>query len=172
MTSSNNETPQSVVFVDSQITNYQAIVAAINPGATVFVYDGAQDGLPQIAQDLQGIPDLASMDIIAHGAAGQVQVGTDTLTTSTIPNYAADLTAIGNALAPDGQLDLYGVSRSCRRRLPDCAATSDGPQRRGFDRPMGATALGGTWTLDATTGPTPDALPANVADCNRSTGCC
>ena len=29
--------------------------------------------------------------------------------------------------------------------------------------PIGATALGGTWTLDATTGPTPDALPANLA---------
>ena len=30
--------------------------------------------------------------------------------------------------------------------------------------PIGATVLGGTWTLDATTGPTPDALPANLAE--------
>ena len=29
--------------------------------------------------------------------------------------------------------------------------------------PIGATLLGGTWTLDATTGPAPDALPANSA---------
>ena len=29
--------------------------------------------------------------------------------------------------------------------------------------PVGAAVLGGTWTLDATTGPTPDALPANLA---------
>ena len=54
MTSSNNETPQSVVFVNSQITDYQAIVAAINPGVTVIVYDGTQDGLAQIAAGSAG----------------------------------------------------------------------------------------------------------------------
>ena len=165
MTSSNNETPQSVVFVDSQITDYQAIVAAIDPGVKVIVYDGTQGGLAQIAQDLQGVYDLASVDIISHGAADEVQVGTDVLTTSTIPTYAADLTAIGNALAPNGQLDLYGC---------DVAAAGDGfltalQQATGRNvaastDPIGATLLGGTWTLDATTGPTPDVLPANLAE--------
>ena len=164
MTSSDNEMPQSVVFVDSQITDYQAIVAAIDPGVKVIVYDGTQDGLAQIAQDLQGVYDLASVDIISHGAADEVQVGTDTLTTSTIPEYAADLAAIGNALAPNGQLDLYGC---------DVAAGGDGfltalQQATGRNvaastDPIGATLLGGTWTLDATTGPAPDALPANSA---------
>jgi hypothetical protein len=164
MTSSNSETPQSVVFVDSQIANYQAIVAAINPGVTVIVYDGTQDGLAQIAEDLQGFSDLASVDIISHGAADEVQVGTDVLTTSTIPTYAADLAAIGNALAPDGQFDLYGC---------DVAAAGDGfltalQQATGRNvaastDPIGAAVLGGTWTLDATTGPAPDALPANLA---------
>ena len=154
-----------VVFVDSQIANYQAIVAAINPGVKVIVYDGAQDGLAQIARDLQGVHDLASVDIVSHGAADEVVVGTDTLTTSTIPTYAADLAAIGSALAPTGQLDLYGC---------DVAAAGDGfltalQQATGRDvaastDPIGASALGGTWTLDATTGPTPDALPANPAE--------
>ena len=32
----------NVVFVDSTIANYQAIVAAINPGTKVFVFDGAR----------------------------------------------------------------------------------------------------------------------------------
>ena len=130
----------------------------------MFVFDGTKDGLQQIAQDLQGMHGLHSVDIISHGAADEVLVGTDTLTTSTIPTYAADLTAIGKALAPHGQLDLYGC---------DVAAGGDGfleALRQATGRnvaastgPVGATALGGTWTLNATTGPTPDALPANLA---------
>ena len=153
-----------VVFVDSTIANYQAIVAAINPGTKVFVFDGTQDGLQQIAQDLQGVRGLASVDIITHGAADELQVGTDLLSVGTIPNHSADLAAIGNALAKNGQIDIYGC---------DVAAAGDGfieALQRATGRnvaastsPIGATALGGTWTLDATTGPTPDALPANLA---------
>jgi hypothetical protein len=154
---------QNVVFVDSTITDYQAIVAAINPGTKVFVFDGTQDGLQQIAQDLQGMHHLASIDIISHGASGEVQVGTDTLTTGTLSSYSADLAAIGKALAPNGQLDLYGC---------DVAAAGDGfidALQQAIGRNVaastdatGATALGGNWTLEATTGPTPDVLPANL----------
>ena len=135
MTSSDNETPQSVVFVDSQITDYQAIVAAIDPGVKVIVYDGTQDGLAQIAQDLQGVYDLASVDIISHGAADEVQVGTDMLTTSTIPELCR---------RPGGDRERAGAERPARslwlrrggrrRRLPDRAPASDRPQCRGFDR--------------------------------------
>ena len=152
-----------VVFIDSQIADYQAIVAAIDPGVKVFVFNGAEDGLQQIAQDLQGVHGLASVDIISHGAPDVMAIGTDILTTSTISTYSGDLAAIGKALAPNGQLDLYGC---------DVAAAGDGfltalQQATGRNvaastTPIGATALGGDWTLDATTGPTPDALPANL----------
>ena len=108
--SSNNETAPTSCSSISTIADYQAIVAAINPGTKVFVFDGTQDGLQQIAQDLQGMHHLAPIDIISHGASGEVQVGTDTLTTGTISSYSADLAAIGKALAPNGQLDLYGCN--------------------------------------------------------------
>jgi large repetitive protein len=119
----------NVVFVDSQIAGYQAIVSAITPGTTVFVFDGTKDGLQQIAQDLQGMHGLQSVDIISHGAADEVLVGTDTLTTSTIPTYAADLTAIGKALAPHGQLDLYGcdVAAAGRARMSGLSRSSRQP---------------------------------------------
>ena len=154
----------NVVFVDSQIANYQAIVSAINPGTTVFVFDGTKDGLQRIAQDLQGMHGLHSVDIISHGAADEVLVGTDTLTTSTIPTYAADLTAIGKALAPHGQLDLYGCDvAAAGDGFLDALQQATGRNVAASTGPVGATALGGTWTLNATTGPTPDALPANLA---------
>ena len=153
-----------VVFIDSQIADYQAIVAAIDPGVKVFVFNGAEDGLQQIAQDLQGVHHLASVDIIAHGAPDAMAIGADVLTTSTISTYSGDLAAIGKALAPNGQLDLYGCN---------VAAAGDGfltalQQATGRNvaastTPIGATALGGDWTLDASTGPKPDALPANLA---------
>ncbi len=151
-----------MVFVDSQIADYQAIVAAIDPGVKVFVYDGTKDGLAEIAQDLQGVHGLASIDIIDHGAPDVMAVGADVLAPNTISTYSAELAALGNALAHNGQLDLYGC---------DVAATGDafiealqqavGRNVAASTGPVGATALGGDWTLDATTGPAPDALPAN-----------
>ena len=130
----------------------------------MFVFDGTKDGLQQIAQDLQGMQGLHSMDIISHGAADEVLVGTDMLTTSTIPTYAADLTAIGKALAPHGQLDLYGCDvAAAGDGFLDALQQATGRNVAASTGPVGATALGGTWTLNATTGPTPDALPANLA---------
>jgi len=154
----------NVVFVDSQIANYQAIVSAINPGTTVFVFDGTKDGLQQIAQDLHGVHGLNSVDIISHGAVGEMQIGADTLTTGAIPTYAADLAAIGKALAPKGQLDLYGCDvAAAGDGFIDALKLATGRDVAASTTLIGATALGGTWTLDATTGPTPDALPANLA---------
>jgi hypothetical protein len=152
-----------VVFVDSQIADYQAIVAAINPGVKVFVFDGTQDGLQEIAQDLQGVHGLASVDIITHGASDMVEVGTDILTTSTMPTFAADLAAIGKAVAHNGQIDLYGCDVAVANdTFIEALKQATGRNVAASTSPVGATALGGTWVLDATTGPAPDALPANL----------
>jgi large repetitive protein len=154
----------NVVFVDSSIADYQAIVSAINPGTKVFVFDGTKDGLQQIAVDLQGVRGLASIDIISHGAADQVQVGTDTLSTATISNYSDDLKAIGNALSKNGQLDLYGCNVAAGGDgFIDALQQATGRNVAASTDATGATALGANWTLEASTnGVTPDALPANL----------
>ena len=153
----------NVVFVDSTIADYQAIVAAINPGTKVFVFDGTQDGLQQIAADLQGVRGLASIDIISHGATDQVQVGTDTLNMATLSSYSADLAAIGNALGKNGQLDLYGCNvAAAGDGFIDAIKQATGRNVAASTDATGAAALGANWKLEATTGPTPDALPANL----------
>src|SRR5665213_611535 len=153
----------NVVFVDSSIADYQAIVAAINPGTRVFVFDGTKDGLQQIAENLQGVRGLASIDIISHGASDQVQVGTDTLNMATLSSYSGDLAAIGNALSKTGQLDFYGCNvAAAGDGFLDALQQATGRNIAASTDATGATALGANWTLEATTGPAPDALPANL----------
>ncbi len=152
-----------IVFVDSQIQNYQAIVAAIQPGVKVVVFDGTKDGLHEIAESLAGSHDLAAIDIISHGAVDEVRLGTDVLNTDNLSQHADDLAAIGKALAPTGQIDLYGC---------DVAAGGDGfldalKGATGHDvaasiDATGAAALGGNWTLEATTGAEASPLPADL----------
>src|SRR5665213_925905 len=142
----------NVVFVDSSIADYQAIVAAINPGTRVFVFDGTKDGLQQIAENLQGVRGLASIDIISHGASDQVQVGTDTLNMATLSSYSGDLAAIGNALSKTGQLDFYGCNvAAAGEGFLDSLQQATGRNIAASTDATGATALGANWTLEATT---------------------
>ena len=154
----------TVVFVDSQISDYQAIVSAIGSRASVIVFDGTQDGLHEIAQQLAGVQGLSAIDIISHGSVDAVRLGTDVLTTGNISDHAADLAAIGKALAPDGQIDLYGcdVAAGGDGLLAALKAATGNDVAASTDS-TGATALGGNWTLEASTGAPAAPLPADMA---------
>jgi VCBS repeat-containing protein len=153
----------TVVFVDSQIADYQAIVSAMDPSVRIIVYDGTQDGLHEIAQDLKGVHGLAAIDIISHGSSGEVQLGTDVLTTSNLSDHAADLAAIGKALAANGQIDLYGCDIAAGGDgFLDALKAATGRDVAASTDATGSSDLGGNWTLEASTGLTASALPADA----------
>ncbi|MEX8195133.1 DUF4347 domain-containing protein [Comamonas guangdongensis] len=144
-----------VVFVESNVQNYQQLVNALPANAEVVVLDSSKDGLSQIAQYLQGRHGIDAIHILSHGQRADLMLGRTELTLSSLDGRSTELAAIGDALKPDGDILLYGcnigegtegarfVSELARYTHADVAASTDA---------TGAASLGGNWTLERSSG--------------------
>jgi len=102
-----------IVFIESNVADYQTLVDNINPGAELHVLDAAQDGLAQMAQILEGRSGIDALHIVSHGSVGSVHLGTTYLTSQNLQDHAADLATIGSALTRNGDILLYGYLLHC-----------------------------------------------------------
>ena len=150
--------PTEIVFIDSQIPDYQALVAGTKPGVEVVVLDPNSDGIQQIANFLSRHPDpdLTSIDIVAHGAAGELLLGSTNLTDGNLPADATALAQIGAALKPGGGIMLYGCNVASgtdgMQFITDLSKDAGGADVVAATHDIGMTAEGANWTLDAATG--------------------
>jgi uncharacterized protein DUF4347 len=160
----NGAAPREIVIIDSAVPDIQTLINAVKPGDSVYILQGDKDGVQQIADIIaqNDLHDLASIQIISHGLAGEVRLGSTLLTDASLADHAAALAAIGQSLAPGGDILLYGCDvaqgavgtqflsdLSAATRASIAAATHD----------IGLTAQGENWSLDAATGPIEAALP-------------
>ena len=102
--------PRQVVFIEADVPDAQDLIRGVRPGVEVVVLDPSQDGVQQIAAWLtaHNTRNLAAIDIVAHGADGEIALGTGTLSSATIGTYQTELQQIGTALTPGGAIQLYG----------------------------------------------------------------
>ncbi len=102
--------PRQVVFIEADVPDAQDLIRGVRPGVEVVVLDPSQDGVQQIAAWLtaHNTRNLAGIDIVAHGADGEIALGTGTLSSATVGAYQTELQQIGTALAPGGAIQLYG----------------------------------------------------------------
>jgi len=63
---------QSIVFIDSQVADYQTLINELPAGIEVHILDSASDGLMQIAAHLQQRSGLNSLHLISHGEPGAI----------------------------------------------------------------------------------------------------
>ncbi|MGV2293261.1 DUF4347 domain-containing protein [Trinickia sp. YCB016] len=145
-------TPEKeVVFVDTNVTNYQELLTGLPSNVTVVLLNPNSNGLEQIAQYVKQHPGIDAINLISHGAEGQVQVGNVLLDQGDIAQYSAVLAQIGAAMKPNGDFLIYGC---------DVAAGSDGASLvheisslsglnvAASTNLVGSAALGGSWTLN------------------------
>src|SRR4028118_1515422 len=72
----NNQVSSSAIaFIDTQVENYQSLVAGVKPGTEVVVLDGNRDAIDQITQVLALRTNIDSILIVSHGAPGSLQLG-------------------------------------------------------------------------------------------------
>lgn len=146
----------SFVFVDSRVQDAKSLVSGLAADVKVVWLDATRDGVLQIAAAVQGARDLASIQIISHGAEGSLFLGNTVLAENSLGAYQAELADIGAALCADGDLLLYGCDVAAGPRGRDfieaLAARTGADVAASTDR-TGAAAAGGNWTLEATTGP-------------------
>ena len=148
-------TPKQVFFVTGDLPDLATLLAGLPADAEVHVLDATQDGLAQMVGLLVGRNGLSAVHILSHGSSGALQLGSSTLNDATVASRASDLTLIGQSLAADGDILLYGcnvaqgaeglqfITSLAQYTGADVAASSDA---------TGAAVLGGDWVLEAVAG--------------------
>ncbi|WP_144113871.1 DUF4347 domain-containing protein [Paraburkholderia sp. BCC1886] len=143
--------PHTVVFIDPSVPNYQVLIAGLPAGTEYVVLNGTTDGFAQIAGYLQTHKGVDSIQLISHGANGEIQAGSTWLNSSDLSAYSAELTQIGAAMKPGGDFLIYGcdVAQNADGQLlvQQVAALTHLNVAASTDA-TGATALGGNWTLE------------------------
>ncbi|MFA5017957.1 MAG: DUF4347 domain-containing protein, partial [Methylobacter sp.] len=144
-----------VVFIESNVSDYQTLINGVSPDAEVHVLDASQDGLAQMAQILNGRSGIDAIHILSHGSEGSVNLGSLKLTSQNLQDHAADLATIGNALSQNGDILLYGcdvaagsdgaalINALAQTTQADVGASTDA---------TGSAARGGDWSLETATG--------------------
>jgi hypothetical protein len=144
-----------IVFIDGKAPNYRQLINAARPGIELHVLDGSSDGLAEMGQVLAGRSNITAIHIVGHGNAGLLQLGSTTLTSANLDAHAASLSAIGAALAPGGDILLYGCNvaqgEDGQGFIQKLSAVM-GADVAASDDLTGGSAVGGDWDLERTTG--------------------
>ena len=145
----------TVVFIDAQLPNYQALIASLTNNSTYFVLEAQKDGIEQIEQCLAGYSKLDSIQILSHGSQGSLYLGNAVLSNNSLKKYQDQLSNIGSHLNDTGDILLYGcnvaqgdiglqfIDALAKATAADVAASND---------ITGSAALGGDWVLEENVG--------------------
>ncbi|HEY8036212.1 MAG TPA: DUF4347 domain-containing protein, partial [Methylobacter sp.] len=144
-----------VLFIESDVADYQTLVDGAKPGMEVHVLDASKDGLAQMAQILDGRSGIDAIHIMSHGSDASVGLGALTLTAQNLSAHTADLESIGQTLNANADILLYGCdigAGSDGQAFISAIANTTGADVAASNDPTGSAARGGDWALEATTG--------------------
>jgi hypothetical protein len=140
-----------IVFVDSTLDHLPRLLAGLSPRAEVRLFDGAGDGLAQIADALAGRAGIGALHLLSHGSPGALALGTVTLDAGEVARRAVPLAAIGRALGAGADLLVYGChagAGAAGAALVRALAWATGAAVAASAGPTGAAAAGGDWRLE------------------------
>ncbi|MBE9092564.1 DUF4347 domain-containing protein [Tychonema sp. LEGE 07203] len=150
----------AIAFIDTQVPNYQSLIAGVKPGTEVVVLDGNQDAIAQITEVLRDRTNIDSIHIVSHGAPGSLQLGDGSLS---LDDIEGDRDSLQKWFAPPtesiGQnrpnILLYGCSvaagetgKAFVKRLSELTDASVAASQN----LTGSAAKGGDWELEISTG--------------------
>ncbi len=143
---------QSVVFVDSRVQDFSALLKGVAPGTQVVVLQAGKDGLQQIADYLDTHQGVSTVEIVAHGNSGDLWLGSTYLSSDNVAARADVLARIGNDMNVGGDILLYACNTAAGDKgigFVDSLAQYTG---RDIAASTNRTGLGGDWTLEISTG--------------------
>ena len=146
---------QNLVFIDSRVADYQSLITSLSADSEWVVIDGSQDGVLQMQSALVGYRALDSIQLISHGSAGTLYLGSTVLNSSNLLSYQSQLQSIGQTLSETGDILLYGCNVAegdiGRQFIDSLAAMTQADVAASTDL-TGGQAQGGNWVLESTTG--------------------
>ncbi|WP_242487456.1 MULTISPECIES: Ig-like domain-containing protein [unclassified Pseudomonas] len=143
---------QTVVFVDSRVKDAADLLKDVAPGTQVVQLDATRDGLQQIADYLDQHQGVSSVQIIAHGNAGDLWLGNSYLSADNVAERSAVLAEIGKDMNVGGDILIYACNTAQGERgisFVDSLAALTG---RDIAASTNRTGIGGDWTLEIATG--------------------
>ncbi|MEG4021533.1 DUF4347 domain-containing protein, partial [Microcoleus sp. S13C4] len=156
----NQVSPSAIAFIDTQVENYQSLIAGVKPGTEVVVLDGNRDAIDQITQILALRTNIDSIHIVSHGAPGSLQVGDVRLSLDDIECDRDSLqqwfSPLTDSLAKNRpNILLYGccvaageTGKAFVKRLSELTGASVAASQN----LTGSVAKGGDWELEVRTG--------------------
>ncbi|MEY2857958.1 MAG: hypothetical protein RLZZ74_2270 [Cyanobacteriota bacterium] len=96
---------QEIIFIDSQVEDYQILAQGVLPGIEIVVLRSDRDGIEQITAVLNCKNDLTAIHIVSHGSPGCLYLGNAQLSLDTLDKYQQEL-QVWNSLT----LLIYGCN--------------------------------------------------------------
>ncbi|MBE9187176.1 DUF4347 domain-containing protein [Microcoleus sp. LEGE 07076] len=152
-TSNTQVSGSAIAFIDSQVTDYQSLIAGVTPGTEVVILDENRDAIDQITEVLALRSNIDSIHIISHGSPGSLQLGKTRLCSDNLETYAEKLQQWRSALTPRAEILIYGcnvalTSFTFIQRIAQLTNTKVAASKN----LIGSAAKGGDWELEVTTG--------------------
>ncbi|MBU3639604.1 DUF4347 domain-containing protein, partial [Polynucleobacter sp. AP-RePozz3-80-G7] len=144
-----------VIFIDSNLDNWQQLASSVKPGLEVVLVNGWGDGLQEVADYLGGRTNIDAIHIVSHGSQGELFFGSLDATSGNIQNYSNDLASIGATLSSGGDILLYGCfigEGLAGQAFLDQIASASGANVAASTDITGPVSLSGDWILEASSG--------------------
>ncbi|MEG4320057.1 MULTISPECIES: DUF4347 domain-containing protein, partial [unclassified Microcoleus] len=101
---------RAIAFIDSQVEDYQSLIAGVTPGTEAIVIDSRADGVAQITQVLTNRTKIDSIHIVSHGSPGCLQLGKTQLCSHNLETYRKQLRQWRHALNLYADILIYGCN--------------------------------------------------------------
>ena len=149
-TAQNRGPPTEIVLIDSSLKHDFQLENTVPSNVLVAFFAADAHGIHSISKTLSHYTNLSAIHIVSHGAPGELTLGTERLNNESLDIYSNAIRIWGNALAPEGDILLYGCSvgqGQVGRDFAQQVAELSGADVATSDNPTGNKGIG-DWELE------------------------
>ncbi len=146
------ELQKNIVFIDSAVSDVEAILDSLPADSEVVYLDAGSDGLSQIASALAGRSGIDSLHVVSHGGPGLLKLGSTNVDLTTFGAHAADFNTIRASLSAGADVLLYGCDVAAGASGMAFIKTLSAAIGADVAASTNLTGEGGDWALEAATG--------------------
>ncbi|WP_344817009.1 DUF4347 domain-containing protein, partial [Marinobacter xestospongiae] len=139
---------RQVAFIDTGLYDYQTLIEGVSEGIEVVLVAPDQDGIRVMAEWARTHHGFGAIHVLGHGYSGVQILGDATLSRDSLKRYQDELCRIGQALAKDGDILLYGceVAKTAKgKSFVVALAEATGANIAASRTLTGAADFGGDW---------------------------
>ncbi|MCA9195014.1 MAG: DUF4347 domain-containing protein, partial [Planctomycetales bacterium] len=148
----NLESENRLILIDSSLDDLESLLASIDERADVLWLSDEVNGIALITEYLNSHDTLySSIQIVTHGGAGSIELGSETISLDTIGLYADQLSAWKNYLDLEADILIYGCETAASdegKALLTSISVMTGADVAASTDLTGYAAYGGNWDLE------------------------